>query len=69
MNLVQEEVLSYFANQVEKGMLTAILGCDSRHRSINTALNFLHKRSGSLITNLFRIDHSNCVFLFNLIDR
>ncbi|XP_015783766.1 D-ribitol-5-phosphate cytidylyltransferase [Tetranychus urticae] len=44
MSLVREEVLSYFSNQVEKGSLTVILGSDSRHRSINTALNYLHKR-------------------------
>ncbi|XP_053201821.1 D-ribitol-5-phosphate cytidylyltransferase-like [Panonychus citri] len=44
VSLVREEILSYFSNQVEKGSLTVILGCDSRHRSINTALNYLHKR-------------------------
>ncbi|XP_074593669.1 D-ribitol-5-phosphate cytidylyltransferase-like [Brevipalpus obovatus] len=41
INLVKEEILSYFSNYVGRGSLAVTVGSDTRHRSIHMGLNYL----------------------------
>lgn len=48
LNLVKEEILSYFSNYVGKGLLAVTTGSDTRHRSIQLGLNYFENRSSKL---------------------